>query len=190
MIEFVDKGDAGLLEQTCCVGGHALKPHIPHRPEVRIDGHLMCEFHYYQINKFGLENFQHKGSADLIRQDLIARNRRVNAEAERKAAVAKAKQNQPGFVYYIRMDELIKIGYARDISKRMRAYPPNAQLLAAHPGTEQLEREIHHEFKAFLSRGREWFEPHARLMARIEDVRTQFGNPSRMAYRYREPRTS
>lgn len=188
MIEFVDKNDVQLRDETCCVGNHKFTKGAPYRPEIRIDGALMCEKHYYQINKFGLEHFKLSGSVDLIREDVIARNRRINAEKERRQQVAKARGKQPGFVYYIRMDDLIKIGYAANIAKRMRAYPPSAELLAAHPGTEKLEREIHQEFKAFLRRGREWFAPMEPLMTRIEEVRSRFGDPSSMAYKYREAR--
>jgi hypothetical protein len=186
VIEFVDKSDERLREETCCVGNHAFTKGAPRRPEIRIDGVLMCESHYYQINKFGLEHFKQPGSADLLRQDVIERNRRINAEKERQQKIARARGNQPGFVYYIRMDDLIKIGYARDISRRMRAYPPSAELLAAHPGTEKLEREIHQDFEAFLRRGREWFAPHETLMRRVAEVRSAFGDPSSMAYKYRE----
>lgn len=150
MIEFVDKSDERLREETCCVGDHAFTKGAPRRPEIRIDGVLMCEAHYYQINKFGLEHFKHPGSSESLRQDVIARNRRINAENERQQEIARARANQPGFVYYIRMDDLIKIGYATNIANRMRAYPPSAELLAAHPGTEKLEREIHLEFKTSL----------------------------------------
>ncbi|NLA65109.1 MAG: GIY-YIG nuclease family protein [Leucobacter sp.] len=188
MIEFVDMSDERMREETCCVGNHAFTKGVPRRPEIRIDGVLMCESHYYQINKFGLEHFTLPGSADLLRQDVIARNKRINAEKERQQEVAKARGNQPGFVYYIRMDDLIKIGYASNIAKRMRAYPPSAELLAAHPGTEKLEREIHQEFKAFLRRGREWFAPMEPLMTRVKEVRSRFGDPSSMAYKYREAR--
>lgn len=186
MIEFVDKNDASLHSKKCCVGGHDLMKSVPFRPIVKIDGHLMCEAHYFEINKFGLDNFQDQGSAQEMLPEVMARQKRANAEAERRKAVARARANQPGFVYYIRMDDLIKIGYARDISQRMRAYPPSAELLAAHPGTEALERQIHGDMKAFLRRGREWFAPHERVMERISEVRAQFGDPSSMAYQYRE----
>src|SRR5690554_2780796 len=45
----------------------------------------------------------------------------------------------PGWVYYIRVGDTIKIGFSQDVSQRMRTYPPNAELLAAHPGTLETE---------------------------------------------------
>lgn len=97
--------------------------------------------------------------------------------------------DQPGWVYYIRMGDAIKIGYATDVAKRMRAYPPTAELLAAHPGTTQTERDMHKRFRADLSQGREWFNPSDNLMDHIAGVLEQFGDASGMAYEYTRPKT-
>lgn len=186
MIEFVDQGDEALHKERCCVGNHKLSKGIPFRPLVRINKVMMCEAHYNMINQHGLDHYTHRRSAEHLIPEVRARNHREAALAAKEKAVSRARRNQPGFVYYIRIDDLIKIGYARDIAQRMRAYPPSAELLAAHPGTEQLEREIHCDMKAFLRRGREWFEPHERVMERVAEVRMRFGDPSAMAYKYRE----
>ena len=100
-----------------------------------------------------------------------------------------ATKNEPGWVYYIRMGDTIKIGYATDVAKRMRAYPPNAELLAAHPGTELLERQIHKQFGEHLARGREWFKPADELLAHIASVVERFGDQSHQAYEYTRPKT-
>jgi hypothetical protein len=100
-----------------------------------------------------------------------------------------ASKNEPGWVYYIRMGELIKIGYSIDVAQRMRAYPPTAELLAAHPGTELLEKQIHQKFKVHLARGREWFHPHGDVMAHVDSVVAQFGDKTHLAYEYSKPKT-
>ena len=108
---------------------------------------------------------------------------------EGKKPAAKANVNEPGWVYYIRMGDTIKIGYSIDVAQRMRAYPPNAELLAAHPGTELLEKQIHQKFREHLVRGREWFSPAVELMAHIASVLERFGDQSHQAYEYTRPKT-
>lgn len=85
-----------------------------------------------------------------------------------------SRRQAPGVIYYIRMGDLVKIGYTADLRQRVRAYPPHAELLAAHPGTLETERQIHHKFLMHLSKGREWFESHDVLTAHIEEVCENF----------------
>lgn len=101
----------------------------------------------------------------------------------------KAERNQPGYVYYIRMGDLIKIGYAKDVAQRMRAYPPSAQLLAVHPGTVEVEKQIQRQFSDHLARGREWFRDHEDISAHIAKVVAEFGEPGAHAYEYTRPKT-
>lgn len=103
--------------------------------------------------------------------------------------VTDSTKNDPGWVYYIRMGDVIKIGYATDVTKRMRAYPPSAELLAAHPGTQAVEREMHKRFKADLARGREWFRESAELAEHIAQVIEKFGDQSGLSYQYTKPKT-
>lgn len=108
---------------------------------------------------------------------------------EGKKPAAKVNVNEPGWVYYIRMGDTIKIGYSIDVAQRMRSYPPNAELLAAHPGTEVLEKQIHQKFREHLVRGREWFAPAAEIMTHIASVVERFGDQSHQAYEYTRPKT-
>lgn len=98
-------------------------------------------------------------------------------------------KREGGYVYYIRVGELIKIGYAGDVGKRMRNYPPNAELIAAHPGTLEVERQMHTRFREYLARGREWFYPTPELDEHIAYVRDQFGDPAELAYSFTAPKS-
>lgn len=62
-----------------------------------------------------------------------------------------------GWIYYVRIGDWIKIGYAADLKQRLRAYPPDAELLASHPGTLADEAALHKRFKPHLAAGREWY---------------------------------
>src|SRR6218665_3310652 len=188
MIEDMSQDAPVVQGEGCVIGGHGFTSWPPHRPSVRVDGYAMCEFHYNQINAHGIEQVRAKRPNQVLMDEARRRHKRVEAEESRADEVRKARRNQPGFVYYIRMDDLIKIGYASDVARRMRAYPPSAELLAVHPGTQQLEREIHAEFSAFLKRGREWFSPHEKVMEKVAEIRMRFGDPARFAYEYRQAR--
>lgn len=83
---------------------------------------------------------------------------------------------EPGTIYYLRVGDLIKIGYTIDIDQRMRQYPPNVTLLATHPGTRETERQMHHKFLHRLTKGREWFSPCDEIDRHVQDVLTQFGD--------------
>jgi hypothetical protein len=84
---------------------------------------------------------------------------------------------RPGWVYYVRIGEHIKIGHATNLWNRMRAYPPSAELLATESGDQRLEKARHSEFRAFLDAGREWFRPAPELMAHIEKLGRDPGPP-------------
>lgn len=94
----------------------------------------------------------------------------------------------PGWVYYLEIDGIIKIGYASDVTDRMRAYPPTAKLLAVEPGTRTLEAERHGLFNAYLAHGREWFRDVPELRNWIASLVAQHGDARRLAYRYTTPR--
>lgn len=170
----------------CVIGRHKLEG--SNWPLFDIDGKMLCYEHGVGIVEY-FEGFKDSPT--------ISNNTIIRAHREREALQAKAARVQtmrlvgervPGFVYYIRIDQHIKIGYALDVAKRMRAYPPSAVLLAAHPGTKATEREMHLEFHRYLDRGREWFTQGAKLMAHIENVLAKFGDPKLLAYEYTKAR--
>lgn len=104
--------------------------------------------------------------------------------SDRRRATRKVDPKGEGFVYYMRMNNQIKIGFATDVTKRMRAYPPDTELIAVEPGTLEKERDRHIEFKGELVRGREWFRETARLTGLMERLRQRHGNPEVLAYKY------
>lgn len=178
MIETVWRGRG--LPDKCVFGGHGFG--AVGRPAFYVDGQPVCTDHALEIANAVDGRPVDTKVAEALKAQRV--RERVSA-AEDEVRVARGKR-QPGFVYYIRMGDLIKIGYASNISRRMRAYPPSAELLAAHPGTIELEKSIHADFHAFLRRGREWFEPHQSVMAHIASVREKFGDVSKLAYAYRK----
>lgn len=128
----------------------------------------------------------------------LQQRRRETVTAEKDATAAKIDAGErltpgdliPGWVYYLRIDDTIKIGYAKNVTSRMRAYPPSAKLLAVEPGTKKLERQRHGHFHAYLAHGREWFRPSAELTTWIDTLIDEYGKPTEHEYRYTTPQTS
>lgn len=105
----------------------------------------------------------------------------VGRKIDRKRK-ARAK-GHPGWVYYLQVGDRIKIGFATDVRRRMRQYPPNSDLLATRPGDKKLERELHQHFAAFRTEGREWFSTHPELMVHIDEVRIKYKKERGYSYR-------
>lgn len=104
--------------------------------------------------------------------------RATAAEEQRERAWAERERHtfmtQPGTIYYLRVGDLIKIGFTSYMEDRMRSYPPNAELLAQHPGTRETERQMHHRFLHRVAKGREWFTPCDEIDLHITQVREKF----------------
>lgn len=73
-------------------------------------------------------------------------------------------ESKPTWVYFMRRETLIKIGYSND--PRRRASALGATLLAKVRGDVKAEAEFHRHFKHLRERG-EWFHPGPDLIAAI-----------------------
>lgn len=82
-------------------------------------------------------------------------------------------QPQLGVIYYLRVGELIKVGFTTQLKARLAAYPPDATLLATEPGTQCDERDRHKLFATALQYGHEWFHPIPELLAYIEVLKSE-----------------
>jgi hypothetical protein len=100
---------------------------------------------------------------------LVVRVRRTISEIDAVARRGKVEQrrSQPAFVYFAERDGFVKIGWGRNIPKRMKELGTGdsaiegmrvgpVRLLAAIRGGEQKESSLHAQF-AHLRIGGEWF---------------------------------
>lgn len=113
-----------------------------------------------------IEAIQQKEAED---EAMHQRAEEARAEAERKGFLT-----SPGMIYYLLVGDLVKIGFTVSLEQRMKSYPPNAKVLATHPGTRETERQMHHKFLHRVAEGREWFTPCAEIDQHIEEVKAQF----------------
>lgn len=74
-----------------------------------------------------------------------------------------------GWVYFIRVGDLVKIGYSRNPTQRFYALQPS-EVLHLEPGTMTDERRCHLAFAHLRVEG-ELFRPEPDLLAFIDDLR-------------------
>lgn len=129
-----------------------------------------------------IDSTQSDEHKELARRGWFTEIQRMNAESDarevQRQEFLEERQRlgfmrRPGTIYYLRVGDLIKIGFTVDIDQRMRQYPPNIEVLATHPGTRETERQMHHKFLHRVAKGREWFTPCAEIDQHIEDIRSQ-----------------
>lgn len=77
-------------------------------------------------------------------------------------------------VYYVRIGQLVKIGTTGQLDVRLRAYPPDAAVLAVEPGTRELEQQRHRQFRdSGATKLGEYFYPSTALIEHINSLREQ-----------------
>lgn len=106
---------------------------------------------------------------EKIAQDLcysVARVQQIHRSAKHKIANAvapptAATKKRPGFVYFIRSGDHIKIGYATNVADRIRELqvgnPTPLQLLGVMPAARPDEKRLHGQFAQTRIVG-EWFQ--------------------------------
>ncbi len=122
--------------------------------------------------------------------EALRRQKEANVAAvERGEKIAKdARVGVGGYVYFVRVDDLIKIGYSTQPYQRLRAYPPNAEVLGVFPGTKKLERDLHGRFRFALRKGREWFRVADEILEYVNEMVAHYGPPDKaLTDRYQDP---
>jgi hypothetical protein len=153
------------------------------REVIRLGGESLgiCYRHATDIDEYFRiigEDFQNQLSQ-------VARIEKQAWREEQGRKQAESRKIEPGWIYYIQVVDRIKIGYTVDLKRRLKQYPPDTPLLAMHPGTKQLESEMHAKFSGSKAAGREWFLDTAEIREHIREVIAQFGEPDRARYEHR-----
>ena len=76
--------------------------------------------------------------------------------------------NEPGSVYFMDIDGLIKIGFSTNVPQRAKQL--GGTVLATMAGTRKVERQMHARYGHLWIEG-EYFQPDPELMAEIERLR-------------------
>lgn len=122
------------------------------------------------------------------RMEESQRKREENAAAVNRGEKIDKHARTGGYVYFVRIDDLIKIGYSTQPYQRLRAYPPNAEVLGVFPGTKELEADLHGRFRFALKKGREWFRVADEITEYVNEMVAHYGPPDKaFTDRYQDP---
>ncbi|MCT1446200.1 GIY-YIG nuclease family protein [Brevibacterium casei] len=136
----------------------------------------LCRQHLFAALGLAGRLFTDQQISSIIADHRISEvKNRERLKAEQKA---RAHSRQAGWIYYIRVGDLLKIGYATSVWDRLTSYPPNITVLAIHPGTRELEAHLHRKFRLLLQKGREWYADDGTISDHIGNVRQEFGTPA------------
>lgn len=146
---------------------------------------------YYRVGALCVDHAIAVRDAVESNESAVISNAQVRAvhrrtvEAANEARLAQSRGEQPGWIYYLSVGDRVKIGFSTNVRRRMRQYPPSSHLLAVHPGTPDLEVEMHRRFAGSRAAGREWFNRSTDLLEHIDQVVEQFGDPCEHRYHFR-----
>lgn len=78
---------------------------------------------------------------------------RLQADEARRAGV----RQEQGWMYFLELDDKIKVGWTSNLQNRLKSYPPHARMVVTYPATRADERDLHRTLKTELVAGREWY---------------------------------
>lgn len=121
-----------------------------------------------------------KETRDQFRQTLKhnQENYVKDRTADRLLMKATSTRLSTGVVYYLEFNGLIKIGTTSNLKKRLESIPWD-NLLLTEPGTYQLERQRHEQFKN-SHRRHEWFHKTQEVLSFIEMRKEELKEYNRM----------
>jgi hypothetical protein len=76
-------------------------------------------------------------------------------------------------IYFLALDDKVKVGWTSNLEQRMKSYPPHSRLLVTYPGSRADERDLHRTLATSRVAGREWYErtPHIETTIREAQLR-------------------
>lgn len=114
----------------------------------------------------------------------------IRSDARKIRAVERRKPTSVGEIYFVRIDDLIKVGWTSKLADRIRAYGPKAELLANYPGTRADEAALHRQLTPARFRGREWYSDTDIIRAFVAEAVAKHGRPRFARIDWTEPKTS
>jgi len=131
----------------------------------------LCQHHILHIWSLVDADLRESGKtlSDLERE---AAEQWENSQHVKKARenAERIRNRKPGWVYFIEVGGLIKIGFTVNVFRRGAEYPPSAELLALYPGALADEQELHRKFAAYRQAGREWYMDCAEIRDHIDQI--------------------
>lgn len=131
---------------------------------------LVCTAHGVQIWAH-IEKVRDRSGFHVA--EAVARHRdREERQAEQNARDLAATRAE-GVIYFLELDEKIKVGWTGNLDQRMKSYPPHSRLIVSYPASRADERDLHRSLRLSLVAGREWYTRTPQVMTAIRDVELQ-----------------
>lgn len=111
---------------------------------------------------------------------------RIDAEEEQQARAFADRQD--GEIYFVRLGDLVKVGWTRDLWSRLKSYGASAQLLVSYPATRDDETTLHRQLRPALAKGREWYHDGDVINHFIAEALEKYGPPVQFEGLWTEPK--
>lgn len=159
------KIDMELRDMSQCITMRCVNPR-------QDDGYPLCDEHLMEAATRGVKvqrRYDNRRFLDIEKKALeqFKAGKRISEGLD-----------EDGWIYFLRSDGLIKIGFSKNIGRRLRQYPPSADVLLVMPGNRTIETHLHRRFKLNLKRGREWFEETEWIDKLIDQQLAIYGPPA------------
>lgn len=115
--------------------------------------------------------------------------RHVAEEAARQHEQAQAfKARRDGLMYFVRINDLVKVGWTRDFRRRLKEYGAGAVVLCHYPATSDDETTLHRQLRSVLAKGREWYHDGDVIQLFVTQAIERHGPPTITKADWTEPR--
>lgn len=102
-------------------------------------------------------------------------------EREYQARLRNGKPESDGELYFVRINDLVKVGWTATLSRRLKEYGAGAELLCHYPGTRDDETTLHRRLNAVRAMGREWYHDGPVIQRYVDQALEEHGPPTAKA---------
>lgn len=145
----------------------------------------ICERHAYEI--WRRVEWRDAENCDTVIPYAEAREY-DRADARAKRSTERRKPTSMGEIYFVKVDDLIKVGWTSKLADRVRSYGPKAELLAHYPATRADESALHRQLTPARYRGREWYSDVPAIRLFIDEALRKHGSPRFRRLEWTEPK--
>lgn len=136
----------------------------------------LCDFHA-AVAWRQMQNAN--GHPEVMRTTVdIDRELRERAAAREAAEAEKRKADRNGHMYFVRINDLIKVGWTQNLARRFKEYGAGAEVLCHYPAHAGEEAPLHRELKPSRAKGREWYHDNDVLRLHISNAIQRHGHPT------------
>lgn len=107
---------------------------------------------------------------------------RALAEVRRRVAARGGKGDHEGLMYFVRINNLVKVGWTQNLPRRLKEYGAGAVLLVHYPATSEEETELHRSLRPALAKGREWYHDGDVIQLFVKNALQRHGPPTVKAF--------